>query len=170
MADECTGIANKEQFTINIRWVGEDLQDHEDFIGLYQVESIDANCLVFAIKDALLQMELQLSACHGQCYDGASNMSGNKNGVATQISTEEKRAIYVHCYGHALNLAVGDTIKQSKLCRQALETAFEVSKLIKFSPKKNAAFDRIKSEIAEEDTNWHSNILPYKVDCSWGFN
>ena len=49
-------IANKEQFTINIRWVGEDLQDHEDFIGLYQVESIDANCLVFTIIDALLWM------------------------------------------------------------------------------------------------------------------
>ena len=57
MADESTDIANKEQFTINIRWVGEDLQDHEGFIGLYQVESSDANCPVFAIKDALLWME-----------------------------------------------------------------------------------------------------------------
>ena len=86
MADECTDIANKEQFTINIRWgVSEDL------------ESTDANCLVFVIKEALLWIELQLSACRGQCYDGASNMSGNRNGVATQISTEEKRAIYVHC-------------------------------------------------------------------------
>ena len=60
MADECTDIANKEQFTINIRWVGEDLQEYEDFIALYQVETIDANCLVSAIKDTLLRMELQL--------------------------------------------------------------------------------------------------------------
>ena len=30
MADECTDVANKEQFTICIRWVGEDMQDHED--------------------------------------------------------------------------------------------------------------------------------------------
>ena len=52
---------------------------------------------------------------------------------------------------HSISLLHGDTIKQSKLCREALETAFEVSKLIKFSPKRNAAFDRIKSEPAEED-------------------
>ena len=151
MADECTDIANKEQFTINIRWVGEDLEDHEDFIGLYQVASIDANTLVSAVKDTLLRIGLQLSACRGQCYAGASNMSGSRNGVATQISKEEKRAVYVHCYGHALNLAIGDALKQTKVCCDALETAFEVSKLIKFSPKRNAVFERIKSEI-EEDT------------------
>ena len=38
-------------------------------------------------------------------------MSGTKRGVAANITTEEPRAIYTHCYGHALNLAVGDTIR-----------------------------------------------------------
>ena len=42
MADECTDIANKEQFTICLRWVGRGLENHEDFIGLYQVDSIIA--------------------------------------------------------------------------------------------------------------------------------
>ena len=53
-------------------------------------------------------MEHQLSACRGQCYDGASNINDNRYGLATQISTEEKCAIYVHCYGHALNLDVDE--------------------------------------------------------------
>ncbi len=75
-------------------------------------------------------------------------MSGSRNAVATQIIAEEKCAVYItHCYDHALNLAVGDAMKQSRICRDALETAFEISKLIKFSPKRNAAFDRIKSDI-----------------------
>ena len=69
-------------------------------------------------------MSVKLSECRGQCYDGASNMSGSRNGVATQFMAEEKRAVYTHCYGHALNLAVGDTIKRSKVCCEALETAF----------------------------------------------
>ncbi len=77
-------------------------------------------------------------------------MCGVRNGVATQFMVEEKRALYTHCYGHALYLAVSDTIKQSKVCCEALETAFEISKLVKFSPKRNAAFDRIKAELAEE--------------------
>jgi hypothetical protein len=41
-------------------------------------------------------------------------MSGAKSGVSTQILKEEPRAIYTHCYGHALNLAAGDTIKKNK--------------------------------------------------------
>ncbi len=161
MADECTDIANKEQFTIVIRWVGEDLQDHESFVGLYQVEGINADCLVSTIKDALLRMNVKLSDCRGQCYDGASNMCGSKNGVATQIIKEEKRAVYTHCYGHALNLAIGDTIKQSKVCRESLETAFEISKLIKFSPKRNAAFDRIKAEVTQEDSGSSVSIRTF---------
>ena len=29
--------------------------------------------------------------------------------------------------------------------------AFEITKLVKFSPKRNAAFDRIKAEVVEEN-------------------
>ena len=57
MADECSDVANKEQFTICIRWVDQDLQDHEDFIGLYEVESISADCLTEAIKDTFPELD-----------------------------------------------------------------------------------------------------------------
>ena len=79
-------------------------------------------------------------------------MSGSKNEVASQIIHVEKHALYMHCYGHALNLAVGQTVKQSKICCEALEVAFEITKLIKFSPKRNAQFNRIKADVAEEDS------------------
>ena len=42
-------------------------------------------------------------------------------------------------------------MKQSKVCREALDIAFEVNKLIRFSPKRNAAFDRIKVDNAKTD-------------------
>ena len=77
-------------------------------------------------------------------------MSGARKGVASLITKEESRALCTHCYGHALNLAVADTVKQSKICKDALDTAFEITRLIKFSPKRNAAFDRIKAS-SEED-------------------
>ena len=59
MADECTDKSNKEQLTIYMRLVG-DLRDHEDFIGLYEVDGINANSLVHAIRDTLLRMGLSL--------------------------------------------------------------------------------------------------------------
>ena len=161
MADECTDKANHEQFTICIRWIGDDLQDHENFVGLYHVGTIDATCLEHAITDTLLHMGVSLSHCHGQCYDGASNMSGSKNGVVAKLLSKERRAVYTHCYEHALNLAVGTIVKQSKVCCEALELGFEVSKLIKFSPKRNAALDNIKAEDPEDDSISDSGIRTF---------
>ena len=152
MADECTDCSNKEQFTVNIRWVDQQLRDHENFIGLYKVDTIDADSLVFAIRDVLLRMNVNITNCHGQCYDGASNMSGSRKGVAKLINQEESRAIYMHCYGHALNLAVGDCMKSSKICKDTLDTSFEITRLIKFSPKQNAALERIRFSNQDDDS------------------
>ena len=60
-------------------------------------------------------MNLKLKYCWGQCYDGSSNMTEVRNGVAKQLTDEEPRAIFTHCYGHALNLAVGDTVENVNL-------------------------------------------------------
>ena len=42
-------------------------------------------------------------------------MAGSRTGTATQLRHVEERAIFTHCYGHALNLAVADVVKQSKV-------------------------------------------------------
>ena len=41
-------------------------------------------------------------------------MSGIRQGTATQFLLQEPHALYNHCYGYAVNLAVtvGDTIKK----------------------------------------------------------
>ena len=62
-------------------------------------------------------------------------MSGIKSDVVAQLCAEEKRALFTHFYCHALNLTIGDTIKQSKVCRNALDVAFEITKLVKLPPK-----------------------------------
>ena len=74
--------------------------------------------------------------CRDQCFDGASSMPGAKSGMATQIKPEEPRAIYSHCYGHSLQLAVGDILRKSKNLKDDLNTTSEISKLLKVSKKK----------------------------------
>lgn len=136
------------QVVLVLRWVDDDLCAHEEFIGLYKVSSIEASSLVSVIKDTLLRMNLSLAKARGQCYDGASNMAGIRNGVATQIQKEEPRAIFTHCYGHSLNLAVGDMVKKSKILKKALETTHEIIKLVKYSPRRENLFNTIKGEMA----------------------
>ena len=148
MCDECTDSSNREQVVICIRWINDELEPHEDFIGLYMVDDIRANTVVAVIKDTLLRINLSLTKCGAQCYDGASTMSGAKTGVAKQLSDEERRAIYIHCDGHALNLATGDSVKKSKLMKDALDTTFEVSKLIKYSPNRDVKFGKLKENLA----------------------
>ena len=109
MADELTDSSNREQLIICLRWVDNHLTAHEDFIGLYSVDKIDAATLV--IKDTLICLNLKLEDCRGQCYDGAANMCGIRSGVATQLSAKEPRALFTHCYGHSLDLAACDSIK-----------------------------------------------------------
>ena len=62
-------------------------------------------------------MNLDLHNCRGQCYDGAANVAGSRTGTATQLHQVEERAIFTHCYGHALNLAVADVVKESRMVR-----------------------------------------------------
>lgn len=150
MIDECTDVSNHEQLVLCLRWVHEDLEVHEDFIGLYHVPNTCSETLVASIKDCLLRMNLNLNRCRGQCYDGASAMAGSKNGVAARILSEEPRALFTHCYGHSLNLAVCDAIKQCKPIQDALDVTYEITKLIKFSPKRGAVFDKLKEELSPD--------------------
>lgn len=67
------------------RWVDENLDPHEDFMGLYSVPRTDAKTLVTFIKDVLVRLDLRIEDCRGQCYDGAAVMSGARGGVAQAI-------------------------------------------------------------------------------------
>ena len=75
-------------------------------------------------------MNLTLKNCRGQRIDGASNMSQGKSRIATQIKVEEPRAIFSHCYGHSLQLDVGDMMKEVKNIKDALDTTSEMSGLL----------------------------------------
>ena len=111
---------------------------------MYHIPSISADTLTAVIKDTLTRLNVPISKLHGQCYDGASNMRGARSGVATQIQDVEPRAVYTHCYGHSINLAVSDAVRETKTMRDALDVTHEITKLIKFSPRREALLRQIK--------------------------
>ena len=122
MADEIRHSSNRQQVVVC----------HEDFIGLHKVHTINSDMLVAVLKDILLRLKLSISSYCGQCYNDAANMADCRNGSVIQICQEEERAVFTHCYGHALNLAVGDSVKQNKMLRDMLDTVRENSKLLKY--------------------------------------
>ena len=92
--------------------------------------------------------------CRGQCYDGASVMTGIRNGVSTNITKEESRAVFTHCYGHSLNLAINDIVKNCRLMKSTMDVVTEISKLIKKSPKRDAMFQKLKQSLSPDTTGF----------------
>ncbi|KAK9050926.1 hypothetical protein SSX86_027551 [Deinandra increscens subsp. villosa] len=78
----------------------------ERFIGLVNVKETTALCLKSAIDGLFARFSLSLGRVRGQGYDGASNMSGEFNGLKALILKENPSAYFVHCFAHQLQLVV----------------------------------------------------------------
>ena len=85
----------------------------------------------------------------GQCYDGASAIKGKRKGLKTLILDANPKASYVHCYAHSLQLAIQDSVKQSKLMSTIFDVYSEISKLIRKFPKTTPGLQQLKKDIPE---------------------
>ena len=101
-------------------------------------------------------MNLKLENSLGQYFDGAAPMAGPKSGVATQIKSLNEKCLYTHCYGHALNLAIGDVIKSVKSLGETFGAAYEICKLVKKSPKRNTKLDSIRESTKNDSKSVHT--------------
>jgi len=67
---------------------------------------------------------------------GLALLKAQEHVVVKQILDDKPRAVYTHFYGHSLNLTIGDTVKGCNIMKNCLDLIFELSKLVKFSPKR----------------------------------
>ena len=95
-----------------IRWMDALLQDHMNVIGVYNVGTIDAKTLTDALEEVLLRAGLEIHNCR-------STMMVLQIGLDLNLVSNHTfcNALLTHCYGHSLNLAVGDALK---VCSDAL--------------------------------------------------
>ena len=113
------------------------MQVHEEFLGSYHVDRIDAATVSAVVQDVFVRLNISMERLRGQCYDGASSMTGS---IAKRISELELRALFTHCYGHALNLAA---------C-EVMWDALEITKLIKLLSTERGYFSSGKELIHKQ--------------------
>ena len=101
-----------------------------------------------AIKDILIRCSLPLSQCRGQAFDGASNMSGVRNGVQALVKSETSQALYVHCLAHNLSLCLKDVTNTCEMIRNVMDFVYNLVQLIRFSPKRLSLFDSLRKDIS----------------------
>ena len=54
---------------------------------------------------------------------------------------------FTHCFGHVLNLAVVDIVKNIRFLTDSMETTYEISNLIKKCSKRDAMLQEIQNDI-----------------------
>ena len=91
--------------------------------------------LAQAILQWLATQGLSPIDMRGQCYDGASNMSGARSGCS---SREAPLAMYFHCAAHRLNLEVVSACK----IQAFKNTKSYVGEIATFSAKRQRLMDR----------------------------
>ena len=75
-----------------------------------------------------------MDLCQGQGYHGAGAVAGIYNGTAALIRSEFKKAIFVHCSSHRLNLCVAASCS-IQIEREMMDNCKSISDFFNLSPK-----------------------------------
>ena len=113
--DGSTDISSTEQETIYLRYVIKG-QVYHRFLCIGEPESTSSSDLH---KFVMMKLEecgvLQhMARCTGFGSDGASNMTGVKNGLVTILKRDYSEIVGFHCLAHRLELSFKDAIKGQK--------------------------------------------------------
>ncbi|CAN0846967.1 Zinc finger MYM-type protein 1 [Linum grandiflorum] len=129
LVDEAQDQAGLEQMAVILKFVNSVGILTERFFAIKSVANPTEVTLKKVICDLLSKYNLQLHKIRGQGYDGASNMSGEYNGLKALFPQECPYAYFVHCFAHRLQLTL---VALAKDCGPI----YKVINLVKSSPKR----------------------------------
>ncbi|XP_039304893.1 zinc finger MYM-type protein 1-like [Solenopsis invicta] len=141
-----------ELMASNIKIVSDNLSIREIFWGFYDTKNTKSETIYALVKHVFAECGLDMKKLRGQCYDGASNVSGKISGLQTHICKEEPRAVFVHCNAHRLNLVVQDA--RCYYCQKLCWSQVGIKDLITFiwdSPKRLAEYKGFQEAVLKED-------------------
>ena len=144
LADEVS-FHNIEHLPICLRFIDSECNIREEFIGFTKLQRVRAVDIADAIIISLENLGLSLSNLRGQGYDGASTMSGTKAGVQARILEKQPKALYTHCAGHSLNLAIVSSCSVPPI-RNCIDEIKSLVLWIKRSPKREGLLKAIVAQ------------------------
>ena len=129
MADETTDESTKTQLSICVRYLADNFEVEEAFLGFVDLHKTDA--------ETISERGLDSSKWRGQGYDGASTVSGHVSGVQARITSKLPKAkFFVHCRSHCLNLAIVASCRKVSEIRNFMDTFKSITFFFSASPKR----------------------------------
>ena len=117
-----------------------------------------ASDITNAIVSSLDELGLSLNDIRGQGYDGASTMSGERTGVQRQIRDIQPRALYTHCAGHSLNLAIVSSCSLPQV-RNCIDQIMSLTLWIKASPKREGLLKAVYQHRSRSGSSSRAPLL-----------
>ena len=105
------------------------------------MERITGEVLGKAILQWLRSHSISVMHMRGQCYDGASNMSGARSGCKAVVQQDAPLAQYFHCDAHRLNLAVVSSCSIQAF-RNVESCLGELARFFVYSAKRQRLLDK----------------------------
>ncbi|PKU85559.1 hypothetical protein MA16_Dca003299 [Dendrobium catenatum] len=131
---------------IIVRFVNKKGNIVEHFWGIFHISDTSANSLKLATEQLLSIYGLSICRIRGQCYDGASNMRGEFNGLKALFLNENQSAHYIHCFSHQLQLALVAVTKSHVHIAFFFTNIFSVMNLVGVSCKRRDQVQEIQRE------------------------
>ena len=160
IVDETSDISHIEQVSVCLRFLIDGVTK-EVFVGFYNTKCTEGLALFELIKKVLAKLKLEIVNIVGQCYDGASNMSGVHKGLAIRVKGDSPKAVYVHCHAHRLNLALQAALAENEALRNTLGTVQSIYTFLEASPKRHALFGEVRADSepkltlkSQSETRW----------------
>ena len=164
MMDEASDFGRKEQVSVIVRYVDKDFIIQERLVNIEQTDSTDAESLFQIMLSSFSKVGLTMDKLIGQCYDGASNMSGANAGLQAKVKAIQPKAIYTHCYAHCTNLVLVEVTSSNQYSRNFFGVLQNLYTFLEASPHRHAKLEaviiqvnskpRVKSLKRLSDTRW----------------
>lgn len=155
LVDEATTISNKSTLIIYLKCTSSSVptsEAHFMFLDLVELDSQKADTIVESLLKCLAEFGFDNSYLteHLVAFasDGASVMTGNKSGVASQLAMKYPNIVTWHCLNHRIELAVGDAAADATGVNHFRSFMDALYSLYSRSPKTQK---RLESEAAELD-------------------
>lgn len=156
IADDTTDITEKSQCTLTIRYVNSNGELKERFLGFHDVSDDRTANALFALLSNILEPFDFKNKLVAQCYDGASVMSGELNGLQRKIKSVAPAALFTHCAAHRLNLVLQQGSSGIPKVRIFFATILSIPAFFNQSPKRTFTLSNIlkKSIPQANETRW----------------
>ncbi|CAM8993766.1 unnamed protein product [Rhodiola kirilowii] len=118
----------------------------ERFFKLVSVVDTRSQTLKDEISRILAQYDLNEENMRGQGYDGASNMSGQFNGLQALFLKDCPYAYYVHCFAHRLQLTLNYVAKEVPDVLQFFSTLTMIVNFVDSSAKRHSMLKSYREE------------------------